>query len=166
MRGYQLKNCWLTRCSTLVIQGAADIDKNLSQAELAKTLDFCAHAFEPTEPAEREAVLAKVEGTNGHTSATTTNNAASNGSANANVKETSDPKVVAAAAAFSSKLSAEESRVLQHVQARRMMRTEDTLGMGSFTADALHGRVPRLERGRLGLDVVGGTDASPVAVLA
>ena len=74
--------------------------------------------------------------------------------AQTNLRTSTSAPVQTAAAAFSAKLTAEETRVLSHIQARRMMRTEDTLGMGSFTADVLRGRVPRLERGRLGLETV------------
>lgn len=56
---------------------------------------------------------------------------------------------------FDNRLSSEERRVLAHIRARRMMRTEDTINIDSFGADVIEGLVPRLRRGSLGLKRVG-----------
>ncbi|KAH8110866.1 FAD/NAD-binding domain-containing protein [Phellopilus nigrolimitatus] len=123
-----------------VIQGTADVGgAGLSQAELARTLEFCAHAFEPTLPEERAAVLDKL--------------------AAASAAEGATPEAVAAAAR-DARLTAEEQRVLDHINARKMMRTEDTMGMGSFGTDAIGGLAPRLERGSLGLAPLVGAAAA------
>ena len=111
-----------------VIQGNADVaDKKLTQDELDKTLDFCASAFEPSQQAEREAVLAKVESVS-------------------EKKETAE-----VGKAFNANLSKEEEKVLNHIQARKMMRTEDTMHISNFSTDVVAGFLPRLERGNFGL---------------
>ncbi|THH00060.1 hypothetical protein EW145_g7143, partial [Phellinidium pouzarii] len=119
-----------------VIQGAADIDRRLSQDELKKTLDFCANAFEPTLPEDRAAVLAKLSSS---TAATAT--------------PSSGPLTIPSAKTpfYDANLTKEEQRVLAHINARKMMRTEDTMNIASFATDAFGGLMPRLEHGHLGL---------------
>lgn len=48
-------------------------------------------------------------------------------------------------------LSPEQVRAVNHIRARRMMRTEDTINMESFGTDAIDGYVPNVVRGALGL---------------
>ncbi|TAQ85368.1 hypothetical protein B7494_g6309 [Chlorociboria aeruginascens] len=115
-----------------IIQGTADVSTKLSQAELSKTLDFCTNAFEPTLPEERAAVMEKL-GTSGTT------------------KVETDEKVKEKSEAFQANLTAEEERVMKHIRARQMMRTEDTLNIASFSTDIIDGYASRLERGNLGL---------------
>ncbi|KAI5117936.1 hypothetical protein M0805_009444 [Coniferiporia weirii] len=111
-----------------VIQGAADVDKRLSQDELSKTLEFCTHAFEPTLPEDRAAVLAKLAD--------------------------SPAAATAPTAGYDTNLTQEEQRVLAHINARKMMRTEDTMNIASFATDTFDGLCPRLQRGQLGLVLV------------
>ena len=138
----------------IVIQGTADVsnaDGKLSQNELNKTLDFCAHAFEPTLPEDRQTVLEKLNGlTIDHkpSSISCPISANANGAPGANghapVKDKESDT-------FNTSLTAEEQRILAHIRARRMMRTEDTMNIASFSTDVIDGLAARLERGRLGL---------------
>ena len=51
-------------------------------------------------------------------------------------------------------LTEEEQRVLKHIHARTMMRTEDTMNIASFNTDVIDGFGVRLARGSLGLQKV------------
>ncbi|KAL5483577.1 hypothetical protein ACEPAI_8809 [Sanghuangporus weigelae] len=141
-----------------IIQGTADVGNDrLSQDELNKTLDFCAHAFEPTLPADRQSVLDKVNNnsnlslssTAGPDSSASEKPACATGHTSAStstLKNAHAPKD-----GFDTALTDEEHRVLAHIRARRMMRTEDTMNIASFSTDVIDGLGARLERGRLGL---------------
>ena len=112
----------------IVIQGTADAAAHkLTQEELNKTLEFCASAFKPV--ASDEARAKAVE---------TLEMARGEGDIS------------------KAELTPDQVDALNHVRARRMMRTEDTMNIDSFGTDAIAGMVPRLMRGSLGL--------SPVAV--
>jgi hypothetical protein len=116
----------------LVIQGTADVSGKLTQAEVSKTLDFCLNAFQDIAPEVREAVLQKV------------------GGIDPNTKEKGK---------FEATLT-EEQRVLKSIRARQMLRIEDTLHIGNFSADAIDGFAPKLKRGSLGL-----VKAMPIAAV-
>ncbi|KAI5115888.1 hypothetical protein M0805_004499 [Coniferiporia weirii] len=115
-----------------VIQGSLDVNKPLSQADLAKTLEFCSNLFESTQPEERDAVVEKIE--------TTMSN--------------DEDAVKSAMVESKANLTIEEKRVLDYVALRKAMRTEDSLSIKSFASDVIGGRRPRLERGSLGLMVI------------
>ncbi|KAG9258401.1 uncharacterized protein F5Z01DRAFT_643164 [Emericellopsis atlantica] len=106
-----------------IIQGTADAANNkLSQEELNKTLDFCAFAFEPvTSEDDREKAMDAMK------------EAIDNGTG------------------YHPDLSPEQLKAVNHIRARRMMRTEDTINMNSFGTDAINGFVPNLVKGQLGL---------------
>ncbi|KAJ0165998.1 Tryptophan 2-halogenase [Colletotrichum tanaceti] len=116
-----------------IIQGTADAaNGNLSQDELNKTLEFCAHAFEPVSPeADKEKVMKAVSGL----------------SAAAAAAAATAP----AGSEFNPDLSVEEQNAVKHIRARTMMRTEDTFNINTFGTDAIVGYVPNLVRGSLGL---------------
>ncbi|KAI5115143.1 hypothetical protein M0805_001127, partial [Coniferiporia weirii] len=114
-----------------VIQGSLDVNKPLSQADVAKTLEFCSNLFESTQPEERDAVVEKIE--------TTMSN--------------DEDAVKSAMVESKANLTIEEKRVLDYVALRKAMRTEDSLSIKSFVSDTIGGRRPRLERGNLGLMV-------------
>lgn len=158
-----------------VIQGQADAptistsasnptSNKLSQSELAKTLDFCTHAFEPTDPAERARVLAKLEGSaateEGDSLPSTSIPIAGahetkkpsseevkdrtydqpsslpNAPGNRNGKATTSTETdTDLSTALTATLDSEEKRVFAHIRARRMMRTEDILHMKSFAGE-------------------------------
>jgi flavine halogenase len=52
---------------------------------------------------------------------------------------------------FQADLSPEQERVVNHIRARQMMRTKDSMGIGSFATDEIDGLVPNLQKGALGL---------------
>ena len=105
----------------------------LTQAEISKTVDFCFHAFQPTAPKEREAVLRKLEGMG------------LNDSGSAHAKTEQDVEELQAL------LSPDELRVLNTIRARQMVRSEDTLNIESFSSDVIDGMAAHLQRGDLGL---------------
>ena len=113
-----------------VIQGTAEVNGKLTQAEISQTLDFCLNAFQESAPETRASVLQKVEGAGAAPDATTT---------------TTDKVKLEA------NLTKEEEGVLKSIRARQMLRTEDILHIENFSADTIDGFAPHLERGRLGL---------------
>lgn len=52
---------------------------------------------------------------------------------------------------FQVDLLPEEVKVVNHIRARQMMRTEDTINMDSYGKDSINGLFPNLRRGNLGL---------------
>ncbi|KAF7554693.1 hypothetical protein G7Z17_g2692 [Cylindrodendrum hubeiense] len=117
-----------------IIQGTADVgNKKLSQDELQKTLEFCANAFEPVKSDDDRAVAME------------------------QIKN--DPK----GTSYQADLSNGQRNAVNHIRARKMMRTEDTMNIDSFGSDAIAGFVPHLKRGSLGLMKVsvGNMDAVP-----
>ncbi|KAL5521035.1 hypothetical protein ACEPAG_8957 [Sanghuangporus baumii] len=158
-----------------IIQGTADVNNSrLSQDELNKTLDFCAHAFEPTLPEDRQSVLNKVNNINLSLSLSSTSGPLpnSNSNSNTNTNSSASEKVSgpnghtlistptststsentpASKDRLDTSLTDEEHRILAHIRARRMMRTEDTMNIASFSTDVIDGLGARLERGRLWL---------------
>ncbi|QRD93406.1 hypothetical protein F9C07_7863 [Aspergillus flavus] len=110
-----------------IIQGTADVDKNLTQAEIAQTIEFCVQAFQTASTDEQDAVMTKVAAINSQ-----------NGTEGA-LKE------------LHASLSADERRTLTTIQARQIIRSEDQMNIDNFTIDVIDGMVPRLERSSLGL---------------
>ncbi|TVY78374.1 Flavine halogenase aclH [Lachnellula suecica] len=113
-----------------IIQGTADISDKLTQAELSKTLDFCAFAFEPSSPEDRANVSRKIS------SASRCNDDRRHGNTTI---------------LFHANLTAEEERMAKRIQARKMLKIEDSSGIEDFKTDVINGLAPNLQRGRLGL---------------
>ena len=103
------------------------MDKNLTQAEIAQTIEFCVQAFQTASTDEQDAVMTKVAAINSQ-----------NGTEGA-LKE------------LHASLSADERRTLTTIQARQIIRSEDQMNIDNFTIDVIDGMVPRLERSSLGL---------------
>jgi hypothetical protein len=116
------------RLISTVIQGAVDVDKSLTQAEIAQTIEFCVQAFGTASPKEQDAVMHKLTAINDLTR--TPEDARQQLDAN---------------------LSADERRILTTIQARQIIRTEDTMNIDNLTLDVIDGMVPNLQRGSLGL---------------
>ena len=145
-----------------VIQGAADMDvtmdvngqisgrPRLSQEELSKTLQFCSHAFDPTLHEERKVLLDKLNQQKKEVEVRTNLNTDLLADASDKIRNIQAEKK----RAFNAQLSEEEMRVLKHVKAREMMRTEDTMNISGFRTDIIDGLRARLERGNLGLESV------------
>lgn len=120
-----------------VIQGLADADVGgkLTDAKVSETVGFCLNAFNSITPAQRQAVLDKVQRVKANPDAET--------------KEDLE------------KLDEEELKILQTIRARQMLRTEDTLHIDNFSQDAIDGYAPRLKHGALGLKKVADRAAPP-----
>lgn len=98
------------------------MSNKLSQEELDRTLEFCSNAFTPVKPEDRNSALDKIG-----------SDMSANGSE------------------FKVDLSPQEQKVVNHIRARQMMRTEDTINLNSFGTDSINGLVPNLQKGALGL---------------
>lgn len=58
-------------------------------------------------------------------------------------------------------LTDEEKSAFKYIETRKHMRLDDTLTINSFVSDVVDGRRLRLERGKLGLELI--TEALPLA---
>ncbi|KAL8749484.1 MAG: hypothetical protein Q9199_007654 [Rusavskia elegans] len=118
-----------------IIQGTSDINGKLTQAEISKTVDFCFNAFRPVDEAEKKAVLKKLENVS-----LEQNDPASDGS---KPKQTVEM--------LEATLTEDETRILNTIRGRQMLRSEDTINIENLAADVIDGRRINLERGSLGL---------------
>ncbi|PLB45829.1 FAD/NAD(P)-binding domain-containing protein [Aspergillus steynii IBT 23096] len=126
-----------------IIQGTVkDSNSKLTQFELARTVDFCAHAFSDPKIPQQVSLLKKLRGL------------ISQG-------ENAD--------ALQKSLSPEELETLNGIRSRQMIRMEDVLRIDNFGHDVIDGMKPNLKRGALGLrkDVKddGEGNSNPMAVL-
>ncbi|EAW23435.1 uncharacterized protein NFIA_021440 [Aspergillus fischeri NRRL 181] len=111
-----------------IIQGTVDVDKSLTQAEIAQTVECCVQAFGTASPEEQDTVMHKLAAIN---------------------NLTRSPE--GARQQLGANLSADERRILTTIQARQIIRTEDTMNIDNLTLDVIDGMVPNLQRGSLGL---------------
>lgn len=121
-----------------IIQGLADADASgkLTQGIISQSVEFCLHAFENISPEARQGVLDKLERVKADP--------------NAETKEDLE------------KLDADELAILRTIRARQMLRGEEAMdGVKSFSQDVIDGWVPRLVRGKLGMDKVEDRVAAP-----
>lgn len=119
-----------------VIQGTSDINGKLTQAEVCKTVDFCFNAFRPVDEAEKKAVLKKLENVRlDHEAATS--------DASSKPKQTVEM--------LEASLTEDETRILNTIRGRQMLRSEDTINIENLAADVIDGKRINLERGSLGL---------------
>ena len=111
-----------------VIQGSADIDVGgkLTQEKVSKTVEFCFNAFAHVTPDQRQAVLDKLNSVKDDPSTETKQDL--------------------------EKLTDDELAILRTIRARQMMRTEDAIGIDTFSNDPIDGLLPRLVTGKLGLE--------------
>lgn len=114
----------------IVIQGAADVSRKLSQKELGQTLDFCAAAFDETKPEEKEQILEKLM---------------SNG------KNVMDDTMNASRDEWQKSFCSEELRVINNIRARHIIDIKSSAGLHNFGADVIHGMMVNLQPGKLGL---------------
>lgn len=125
----------------------------LSQEEVSNTVDFCLNAFEHHAPEKQAAVMKKME----------TAMLVENVVAPADLAETkTDAEIEKKALVDPEGLSPDEIRILNTIRARQMLRREDTLSIDNFTNDAIHGFVPVVKQGTLGLLKVGAKPDEPV----
>lgn len=76
-----------------------------------------------------------------------------------------DPETRKKTIGLTEKLNEEEKRVLKHIRARQMMKTEDTMSIDNFSTDTILGLAPVLKRGSLGLRVSDGKGVEKKEVL-
>ncbi|KAI4267627.1 MAG: hypothetical protein L6R38_008169 [Xanthoria sp. 2 TBL-2021] len=118
-----------------IIQGTSDINGKLTQAEISKTVDFCFNAFRPVDEAEKKAVLKKLE----------------NMSLEQNDPASDASKPKQTVEMLEATLTEDETRILNTIRSRQMLRSEDTINIENLAADVIDGRRINLERGSLGL---------------
>ncbi|KAI4178786.1 MAG: hypothetical protein L6R41_008209 [Letrouitia leprolyta] len=119
-----------------IIQGQSDINGKLSQEEVCKTVDFCFQAFKPVDEAAKQKVLKKLEQVSIQSDSAT-------GSTAAPQKKT--------AQMLEANLDEDETKILNAIRARQMLKAEDTMNLGHVAADVIDGRRINLVRGELGL---------------
>ncbi|KAG5636049.1 hypothetical protein H0H81_009245 [Sphagnurus paluster] len=126
-----------------VIQGASDMGKQLTDAELQRSLDFCVNLFNPTDADEQDKpVQAPKIGKELLDIATPTidprflENALLRGSGDAKTNAT----------------SVENTMLLKKINARKVIHTE--YNANNMESEPLDGLVMKLEKGRLGLTLV------------
>ncbi|KAB8295897.1 hypothetical protein EYC80_008718 [Monilinia laxa] len=129
-----------------IIQGTADVGNKLTQEELQKSVDFCLNAFQPTTSEQRDAIMSKFDMAPPNVSAL-------------------DPQTRKKTIVLTEKLNEEETRVMKHIRARQMMKTEDTMSIDNFSTDTILGLAPVLKKGSLGLRVSDGKGAEKKEVL-
>lgn len=113
----------------------ADIKGNLTQTEISKTVEFCFRAFADVSFEEKEALVIKLK------------QLGLDGDANDEAHRQSFQEL-------EKNLTAEELEILKTLKGRRMLRPEDSLHIDNFSLDSIDGMAPRLEHGKLGLNVV------------
>ena len=121
----------------LVIQGLADSTNTVSHKELSETIDFCSHAWDSVDSTDSDAVRCKMASVPTATQCT------------GDEKPQTHKKTSLSATAES--WSFEEKQAKAYIQARQLMRTEDSLNLDNFTTDIIDGLRPNLERGNLTL---------------
>jgi len=114
----------------IVIQGTADVSSKLAQKELGQTLDFCAAAFNETQPEEKEHVLEKLM---------------SNG------KSLMDDTLNTSRDEPHKNFSSGEVRVINNIRARHIIDTKSSAGLDNFGVDVIDGMMVNLQPGKLGL---------------
>ncbi|KAI4242629.1 MAG: hypothetical protein L6R42_010956, partial [Xanthoria sp. 1 TBL-2021] len=113
-----------------IIQGTSDINGKLTQAEISKTVDFCFNAFRPVDEAEKKAVLKKLENVSLEQ--------------NDPAGDASKPKQTVEM--LEATLTEDETRILNTIRGRQMLRSEDTINIENLAADVIDGRRINLER--------------------
>lgn len=120
-----------------VIQGTLDLaDKEVPQQEIKQTLEFCTNLFD-TSWDEKAAATALKKADEAQKDS-----------------QSSDGLV---AEKLQSILTQDEQIAFNHIELSKKMRVGDTIIMAkTFTSDVVEGRKLRLERGKLGLELVQG----------
>ncbi|KAL8917540.1 MAG: hypothetical protein Q9208_007901 [Pyrenodesmia sp. 3 TL-2023] len=126
-----------------IIQGNSDISGKLTQEKICKTVEFCFQAFNPVDEAEKRKVLQKLD-TAGLELAEIAGDA---------------PKPKQKALMLEANLTEDETRILNAIQARQMLKAEDSVNIDNLAKDIIDGRRINLERGALGLVKPGAVEA-------
>ncbi|KAI1380237.1 FAD/NAD(P)-binding domain-containing protein [Hypoxylon crocopeplum] len=117
-----------------VIQGTVDADAKgkLTQAEVSEAVEFCFRSYADVPPKQKDSLIKKLKdlGVDG---------------------EADDEQSVRAIEEIQKSLTQEESRILDILRGRRMLRNEDAVNLQNFGRDSIDGLAPRMEHGKLGL---------------
>ncbi|OTA94904.1 hypothetical protein M434DRAFT_29445 [Hypoxylon sp. CO27-5] len=117
-----------------IIQGTvdADVKRELTQDEISKAVEFCFRSFADFSSEKKDALIEKLKGLG--------------------LEDNEDvEKSATAIEEMQKSLTPDESRILDILRGRRMIRAEDSINLVNFTLDSIDGLVPNLERGKLGL---------------
>ncbi|KAI0101970.1 FAD/NAD(P)-binding domain-containing protein [Hypoxylon sp. NC0597] len=117
-----------------IIQGTVDTDVKgeLTQEEISKAVEFCFRSFADVPSEKKDALVEKLK--------------------RLGLEDNDDvEKSAIAIEEMQKSLTPEESRILDVLRGRRMIRAEDSINLVNFTLDSIDGLVPNLERGKLGL---------------
>lgn len=129
----------LTHLLHLVIQGSLDVmEKQVSQQQIVKTLEFCANIFDTSWDEEAgAAVLDKI-------------GAAQDQGVTSGLHALNDQT----GSGFRASLTADEQVALDYVELLKNLQCNENITEKTITSDVLEGRKLRLERGKLGLQLV------------
>ena len=121
--------------SFAVNQGTSDINAKLSQEEISETVDFCCKVFQPAEQEKEKSALKKLEAV-GFEQDDSAGNA---------------DKPRQTVEMLEATLTEDETRIVNTIRARQMIRAEDAMHIENLVADIVDGRRINLEHGSLGL---------------
>ncbi|KAI0382242.1 FAD/NAD(P)-binding domain-containing protein [Hypomontagnella monticulosa] len=117
-----------------IIQGTVDagVEGKPTQADVSKAIEFCFRAFTPVPEEQQDALIQKLQdlGMDG---------------------EVDDEKKERVIEEIQKSLTPDESRILDILRGRRMLRAEDAINLVSFTSDSIDGLAPNMVHGKLGL---------------
>lgn len=119
-----------------VIQGTLDVEKEVPRQEIVKALEFCTNLFNTSWNEEAGiAVLEKIhEGQKNEISGS--------------------PAYFHLADSLRSTLTADEKVALDYIELTKSMRWNENITAETIASDIIEGRKFRLERGKLGLELV------------
>ena len=122
----------------IVIQGTLDVKKEIPQQQIVKTLDFCKSLFSATwQPEDRTSVLKKIDDAQKE-----------------DLARGANAEGPTAMERLQMSLTEDEKSAFKYIETRKHMRLDDTLTINSFVSDVVDGRRLRLERGRVGLELI------------
>lgn len=141
---------------TPVIQGSMDVQNRLSSDERERTLELCSKIFGSWHPDEREALLNKLNtldpGPN-FSSVSSEKLRHRDVIINSFASELLTSSDKQTQETLTQPLTEDEKGTLENAQARKLIKIENTLNISSFVTDVIDGKIPRVERGGLGLQI-------------
>ncbi|KAI1416678.1 FAD/NAD(P)-binding domain-containing protein [Hypoxylon sp. FL1857] len=116
-----------------IIQGTvdADVKREVTQEEISNAVEFCFRSFADIPSEKKDALIQKLKGFG--------------------LDDVDEERKATAIDEIQKSLTPEESRILDVLRGRRMIRGEDSVNLVNLTLDSIDGLVPNLERGKLGL---------------
>ena len=134
-----------------------DVQHRLTHKEREKTLDLCSKIFGSWHPDEREALLNKLNTLEQDTLLATTSSKVNPQHRDVVISKVASELLASDNAqtreSVTNPLTEDEKGTLENAQARKLIRIENTLNIANFVTDVIDGKVPRIERGSLGLQI-------------